>query len=125
MKFRRDYWGTSRKSRVRHNPIDLLWPFTIFQLTGYALAGCEEAGYAIFMSVAEIQKSVSGLPEKERAKLAAWLLDSLPPSSEDDGAADSVAEAARRREELDSGRLSPIPAEEFWAGIERERKQWR
>ena len=76
------------------------------------------------MSVAEIQKNVSGLPEKERAKLAAWLLDSLPPSSEDDAGTASLEEAVRRREELDSGRVQPVPEKEFWAGIDLERGQW-
>jgi len=77
------------------------------------------------MSVAEIQKNVSGLPEKERAKLAAWLLDSLPPSSEDDAGTASLEEAVRRREELDSGRAHPISETEFWEGIDLERRQWK
>jgi len=77
------------------------------------------------MSVAEIQKNASALPEKERAKLAAWLLDSLPPSAEDDAGAESLEEAERRREALDSGRVQPVPEKEFWAGIELERGQWK
>jgi hypothetical protein len=76
------------------------------------------------MSVKEIQKSVSGLPAKERAKLAAWLLDTLPPASDDDAGAESLKEAARRRQELDSGRGRPLAEKDFWSGIERERKQW-
>jgi hypothetical protein len=75
------------------------------------------------MSVTEIQKSMSALPAKERAKLAAWLLDSLPSSSDEDAAADSVAEAVRRRSELDSGNAKPLSAKEFWLEIERERSQ--
>jgi hypothetical protein len=77
------------------------------------------------MSVEEIQRSVSDWPEKDRAQLAAWLLDSLPPSSEEDATDESVAEAVRRREELDTGAASPVPAKEFWAQIEQERKKWR
>ena len=76
------------------------------------------------MSVAEFQKSVSGLPDKERAKLAAWLLDSLPPSSGDDADDESTAEAARRREELDSGRVHAVPSEKFWQDVDQERKKW-
>lgn len=74
------------------------------------------------MSVAEIQKSVLELSEPEKAKLAAWLLDCLPPASAEDGIEESVAEAKRRREELDSGQAKAIPEREFWAGIEREQK---
>jgi hypothetical protein len=77
------------------------------------------------MSVAEIRKSVANLPEAKRAKLVAWLLDTLPPSSREDAGAESVKEAARRREELDSGKVIPIGEREFWSGIERERKRWR
>jgi putative addiction module component (TIGR02574 family) len=77
------------------------------------------------MSVAEIQKNASSLPEKERAKLAAWLLDSLPPAAGDDASAESLEEADRRREELDSGRVQPVPEKEFWAGIDLEREQWK
>src|SRR5439155_7855949 len=89
------------------------------------LAGRQMVDYSVVMSVAEIQKNVSGLPEKERAKLAAWLLDSLPPSSSDDAGDESAAEAARRREELDSGRVQPVNSEEFWKDVDQEREQWR
>ncbi len=46
------------------------------------------------MSLQEIEQSALKLPETERARLAAQLLDSLPPvlAEEDDG----VAEALRR-----------------------------
>lgn len=77
------------------------------------------------MSMTEIQAAVSGLPERERGSLAAWLLDSLPAHSGEDAAADSLAEAARRRDELDSGAVRPLTADEFWASIERERLTWR
>ncbi len=73
------------------------------------------------MSIAEIQNAVSDLPELQRGTLAAWLLDSLPPHSHEDASAEGVAEAARRREELDSGRVRPLSSDEFWASIERLR----
>ncbi|SPE59918.1 conserved hypothetical protein [Verrucomicrobia bacterium] len=76
------------------------------------------------MSVTEFQDSASGLPDKERAELAAWLLDSLPPSSDEDAGEESLQEAERRREELDSGRLRPIAEGDFWTSVEGERKQW-
>jgi putative addiction module component (TIGR02574 family) len=77
------------------------------------------------MSVAEIKNAVAALPERERADLAAWLLDSLPASSPEDEQDEGVEEAARRREELDSGHVAPLPAEEFWAGVDRARSQWK
>ncbi len=77
------------------------------------------------MSIAEIQNSISTLSERDKAKLALWLLDALPPSSEEDASEESDAEAARRRDELNEGRVSPLSSQEFWAGIDRERKRWR
>jgi putative addiction module component (TIGR02574 family) len=51
-------------------------------------------------TILEVEKIALDLPEQERAKLAATLLDSLPgvPSDEDEG----VAEALRRDAEMDS-----------------------
>jgi hypothetical protein len=51
------------------------------------------------VTLAEIEKLVYQLPESDRAKLAAGLLDSLPGIlvEEDDG----LAEARRRSEEMD------------------------
>jgi putative addiction module component (TIGR02574 family) len=77
------------------------------------------------MSLADIQNAVSDLSALERGTLAAWLLDSLPPHSEEDASAESVDEAARRREELDSGRVQPLSSDEFWASIERLRATWK
>jgi putative addiction module component (TIGR02574 family) len=76
------------------------------------------------MSVIEIRKTVSALPDKERAKLAAWILDSLPPASDQDASADSIEEAVRRRAELNSGKVVPLTNEEFWESIAQERNQW-
>jgi hypothetical protein len=77
------------------------------------------------MSLSQIKDAVAELPDKERGSLAAWLLDSLPPHSDEDAAAEGVAEAVRRREEMDSGRVQPIPADEFWASVQRERSAWK
>jgi len=77
------------------------------------------------MSMIEIQNAASELPPHERGALVAWLLDSLPPHSGEDAAADSLREAARRRSELDSGAVTALNSEEFWAAIERERAQWK
>jgi hypothetical protein len=61
----------------------------------------------------------------EKGDLAAWVLDSLPPYSDENASADSLQEAARRREELDSGTARALSADEFWAAIERERLSWK
>ena len=77
------------------------------------------------MSLTEIKQELADLPDKQRGSLAAWLLDSLPPHGSEDATEEGGAEAARRRAELDSGRVQPISAEEFWAAIARERASWR
>ena len=77
------------------------------------------------MSMVEIQNAAAELSDRERGTLAAWLLNSLPPHSGDDGSADSLREADRRRDELDSGDVKAMSAEEFWASIERERATWK
>jgi hypothetical protein len=73
------------------------------------------------MSMTEIQNAAAELSYRDRGTLALWLLNSLPPHDGEDASADSIREAARRRDELDSGALSPVSSEEFWASIERER----
>jgi len=77
------------------------------------------------MSIAEIQHAVSDLPDVERGTLAAWLLDTLPPHGDEDAGADAIEEAARRREELDSGRVRPLSSDEFRASVERLRATWK
>jgi putative addiction module component (TIGR02574 family) len=77
------------------------------------------------MSLSQIRDAVAELPDKERGALAAWLLDSLPSNSGEDASAEGIAEAVRRREELDSGRVQTISSEEFWASVDRERSSWK
>ena len=77
------------------------------------------------MSLAEIQHAVADLSELDRGTLAAWLLDSLPPHDPQDASAEGMAEAARRRQELDSGTVRPLTSDEFWAAIERQRNAWK
>ena len=69
------------------------------------------------MSVIEIQSEVARLSEKERAKLAAWLLESLPEHGDDDAINESIAEADRRREELESKRSELLNESEFWSSV--------
>jgi hypothetical protein len=77
------------------------------------------------MSVAEIRNMVAGWSEFDRGTLAAWLLDSLPPHSEEDASAEGIEEAARRRNELDSGRAQSLSSDEFWAAIDQMRATWK
>jgi hypothetical protein len=77
------------------------------------------------MSIAEIQRTLADLPEKDRGTMAAWLLDSLPPHSPKDAAAEGIEEAARRRQKLDSGTVRPLTSDEFWADIDRQRAAWK
>lgn len=81
--------------------------------------------YPFLMSIAEIQNLVSDLSEFERGTLAAWLLNSLPPHSSEDASAECLQEAARRRDELDSGQVLPLSSDDFWASIERLRATWK
>lgn len=77
------------------------------------------------MSSSEIQRLISKLPAKERGMLAAWLLKTLPPHSDEDAGAEDVAEATRRREEIETGRVRPISSDEFWESISQERASWK
>ena len=77
------------------------------------------------MSLSELKQSMTQLPDVEKGNLAAWLLDALPPHSSEDASSESLDEAVRRREQLDSGQIKPLAADEFWAAIERERASWK
>jgi putative addiction module component (TIGR02574 family) len=59
---------------------------------------------------------VTHLPSKDRAFLAEKLLASL---EEPDVEQQWIQEAARRRDEVRSGSVKPIPAEEVYRRIER------
>jgi hypothetical protein len=89
------------------------------------LAAGTEFGYTDRMSMTDIQATLTTWPEQERGKLAAWLMDSLPPHSGEDAAASSIAEAVQRRLELDRGEVKPLSSDEFWASIQRERATWK
>jgi len=77
------------------------------------------------MSLLEIKESVAQLGDRDKGNLAAWLLDSLPPHGPEESAADSLADAVHRRNELDAGRAQVVSADDFWAAVERERAAWK
>ncbi|HTE90139.1 MAG TPA: addiction module protein [Terriglobales bacterium] len=71
------------------------------------------------MKLEEIEQEALGLPERERASLAAKLLDTLPPPGTD--ASDDEVE--RRERELESGQVIAISHEEFVRRVQQERGQ--
>lgn len=69
------------------------------------------------MKLTEIEQEALALPERERAALAARLLDTLPPPGTDV----SDEEVERREGELESGQVAAISHEEFVHRIEQSR----
>ncbi|PAW75587.1 MAG: hypothetical protein B9S38_01015 [Verrucomicrobiia bacterium Tous-C4TDCM] len=69
------------------------------------------------VNLAEIEALALKLPESDRAKLAAGMLDSLPGVlvEEDDG----LAEALRRSEEMDRDPSACLTDEEFLKAVGR------
>lgn len=72
------------------------------------------------MSLREIEESALKLSEVQRAKLAAQLLESLPPiiAEEDEG----IAEALRRDAELQADPSQAMSLEELDASITQRRQ---
>ena len=69
------------------------------------------------MKLAQIELEALALSERERASLAAKLLDTLPPPGTDV----SDEEVERRERELESGQTSAILHEEFVRRVQQER----
>ena len=69
------------------------------------------------MKLAEIEQEAMALTDRERASLAAKLLDTLPPP----GSTVSDEEVDRREQELESGRVTAISHEEFVRRVQQER----
>ena len=90
-----------------------------------ALAHPIQQEYFPVMSLNQIKDAVAELPEKTRGLLAAWLLDSLPPHATEDGSGAGIEEAARRRDELDAGKVQLVSADEFRAAVKQQRASWK
>jgi len=73
------------------------------------------------MKVAEIGEEAMKLDEEERAELAYMILESLDGADPNDSDEDSLTEAIRRGEELRSGKVKGVSAEEFLAEFRAER----
>lgn len=71
------------------------------------------------VAIDELEKLALELPEKQRAELAASLLDSLPGVLTDDD--EGVSEALRRDRELESGNSSALSIEQLDALIHSRR----
>ena len=68
-------------------------------------------------SVEELYKKSLDLNERERAALAARLIESLDTETEEGVEAAWLAEIERRMEDLDSGKVQSIPWEEVRARL--------
>ena len=73
--------------------------------------------YLQAMKLAEIEQEALALPDRERATLAAKLLDTLPPPGTDV----SDEEVEQRERELESGQVTGILHEEFVRRVQKER----
>jgi len=69
------------------------------------------------MKLGEIEQEALALPDRDRASLAAKLLDTLPPPGTDV----SDEEVERREREMDSGQVTAISHEEFVRRVQQRR----
>jgi putative addiction module component (TIGR02574 family) len=83
----------------------------------YDVAGRNRSWYLAAMKLAEIEQEALALSERERASLAARLLDTLPPPGTDV----SDDEVERRERELESGQVAAISHEEFVRLVQQDR----
>ena len=81
------------------------------------VAGRDGSLYLAAMNLAEIEQEALALSERERASLAAKLLETLPPVGTDV----SDEEVERRERELESGQVTAILHEEFVRRVRQER----
>ena len=81
------------------------------------VAGHHLSWYLAAMKLAEVEHEALALPERERASLAAKLLDTLPPPGTDV----SDEEVERRERQLESGEVAAVLHEEFVRRVQRER----
>jgi hypothetical protein len=70
------------------------------------------------MSFAEVERQALALSESERARLAAALLETLPPEVET-----SDEEVLQRDADLGNGRAEEISHEEFVRRVDQERRR--
>ena len=83
------------------------------------LAGHQGQSYAFLMAipVEKIAEVALALPSDARALLADRLVESLDPLTDEDVRDQWIAEALRRRDEVRSGEVKTIPADEVIARL--------
>ena len=86
-------------------------------MTVRTVAGRNGSWYRSTMNLAEIEQKALALTERERASLAAKLLDTLPAMESEV----SDEEVDRRERQLESGQVATISHEEFVRRVEQER----
>jgi putative addiction module component (TIGR02574 family) len=64
------------------------------------------------MEASELLKKALALPDKDRAELAASLIDSLDATVDDDAEAAWQEEIAHRLNDIETGKVKPIPWDE-------------
>jgi putative addiction module component len=69
------------------------------------------------MKLMEIEQEALALPDRDRATLAAKLLDTLPPPGTDV----SDEEVEQREREMESGQVTAISHEEFIRRVQEQR----
>jgi hypothetical protein len=69
------------------------------------------------MKLMEIEQEALALPDRDRASLAAKLLDTLPPPGTDV----SDEEVEQREREMESGQVTAISHEEFVRRVQEQR----
>ena len=69
------------------------------------------------MKLTEIEQEALALPDRDRASLAAKLLDTLPPPGTDV----SDEEVEQREREMESGQVTAISHQEFVRRVQEQR----
>lgn len=77
---------------------------------------------SVMTTVVEIEQAALSLPERQRARLAESLLQSLPPDGVELTEALEIEEVERRDREIATGLVHPLSDSEFWRRVEAGRK---
>ena len=81
------------------------------------VAGAWTSQYVQLMKPMEIELEALALPDRDRASLAAKLLDTLPPPGTDL----SDEEVEQREREMESGQVTAISHQEFVRRVQEQR----
>jgi len=68
----------------------------------------------------KLKPALSALPPEDRAELAHFLIGSLDPETDEDAEAAWIAELQRRFEDMQSGRVTGVPAEQVFAELRKK-----